>query len=168
MGFRPVSIADEEYVVATRWQRVGGAVVDGLVLSAVLFALAIAGGFDVLGTIRDALNGLPTVLDDPPAWFAGASFAIGAVYEIYFIGRYGRTPGKMVIGTRVVPVHHAGIPGFPVAGVRWAVPAIAGYLAGTGDGLLSWLTAAVYLPVLFQKYGQGVHDMIAKTYVIKN
>ncbi len=168
MGYRPVNIADEEYVVATRWQRVGGAVVDGLILSAVSLALAVAGGFDVFGTIRDTINGLPTVLDNPPAWFTGASFAIGATYQIYFVGKYGQTPGKMVIGTRVVPVHHAGIPGLPVAGVRWAVPTIAGYLAGTGGGFLFWLTAAVYLPILFQRYGQGVHDMVAKTYVIKN
>ncbi|VAV98752.1 hypothetical protein MNBD_ACTINO02-2431 [hydrothermal vent metagenome] len=168
MGLRPVTIAGEEYVVATRWQRVGGAVIDSLILLAVSAALATLSGFDVLGSIRDTFSGETTLLENPPGWFAVGSFIIGAGYEIYFIGTRGQTPGKMVVGTRVVPTRHAGIPGFSVAGVRWMVPAAAGYLSGVGGGLLFWLTAAVYLPILFQEYGQGVHDMIAKTYVIKN
>jgi len=168
MGLRSVTIAGEEYVVATRWQRVGGAVVDGLILVAASVALAALGGFDVIGSIGDAFSGETTVLDNPSGWFSVVSFVLGALYEVYFIGTRGQTPGKMVVGTRVVPTRHAGIPGFSVAGVRWAVPAAAGYLSGTGGGLLFWLTAAVYLPILFQEYGQGVHDMIAKTYVIKN
>lgn len=165
MGFRPIRIADEEYALATRWQRVGGAVVDSLVLAVVMFAIAAASGFDFLGPLGDAVSGREAVFETPPPWFTALSIAVGAAYEIYLIGTRGQTLGKIIVGTRVIPTDHAGIPTFTVATIRWVVPAIATFLS---SGLLFWLSAAVYVPVLFQDRGQGVHDMLAKTYVIKN
>jgi uncharacterized RDD family membrane protein YckC len=85
----------------------------------------------------------------------GVSFLIGLVYYWFFLTRYaGQTPGKALIGIRVVKVD-----GSPIndsdAVIRYFGYAINSFF------LLGWAWA------FFDDKGQGWHDKLARTYVVK-
>jgi uncharacterized RDD family membrane protein YckC len=57
-------------------------------------------------------------------WWAGLGLlALGAAYEVVLIGRTGRTPGKAMVGLRVVRLDGVTPCGLATALQRWAVPA---------------------------------------------
>ncbi|MEI7554770.1 RDD family protein [Candidatus Chlorohelix sp.] len=77
-------------------------------------------------------------------------------YSVYFTAR-GATPGKKVFGIKVVR-QDGTPPGFGTALLRQTV----GYFISNTVFMLGFLW------VLFDKYGQGWHDKLAKTYVVKS
>ncbi|NWJ46654.1 MAG: RDD family protein [Chloroflexi bacterium] len=76
-------------------------------------------------------------------------------YSVYFTAR-GATPGKKVFGIKVVR-QDGSTPGFGAALLRQTV----GYFISSTVFMLGFLWA------VFDKYGQGWHDKLAKTYVVK-
>ena len=81
------------------------------------------------------------------------SFIIGATYQAYFLSQMnGQTPGKMLLGIRVVKSGGGGIS--PVT----AVIRYIGYYINTIVLLLGWIIGAIT--------GRGFHDMIAGTEVV--
>ena len=83
-------------------------------------------------------------------------FVVGAGLQIYFLTRYnGQTPGKMLLGIRVVKTD-----GSPLTGSD----AFVRYLGYA----LNWLSLGVgWLWVFFDEDRQGWHDKLARTYVVK-
>lgn len=99
-----------------------------------------------------------------------------AVYAIAPVVLWGRTPGKLAAGTRVVDAGDHTLPGVGQATVRWAVPAVPGMLGvlvaggwpGLVLGVVSWLwPLAVYCPILADPGRQGLHDRTARTVVVR-
>lgn len=97
-------------------------------------------------------------------WFHGMAFAIlytltttlaGMAYFTWFHGTGGRTPGKMLLGLRVIRT--SGEPmGFGIAFLRWV-----GYIV---SALPFWLG---FIWIALDGKKQGWHDKIAATLVVR-
>ncbi|MCD4686207.1 MAG: RDD family protein [Anaerolineae bacterium] len=86
----------------------------------------------------------------------GAGFLTGLVYNVYFwSGKKGQTPGKSLLGIRVVSTSKGGI-NMLQASIRYV-----GYYINTIVLLLGWLWAIV------DDKHQGLHDKLAGTRVVK-
>ncbi|PIN80402.1 RDD family protein [Candidatus Woesearchaeota archaeon CG10_big_fil_rev_8_21_14_0_10_30_7] len=136
------------------WIRVLALVFDGLLGSVIfwLFGLLVyssVGGME--GLMMMAMTG------SVPAWISylqwALSIAVIAVV-IYMEGILGGTPGKLLLGLRIVNEKgdHIGIPG---AILRYIGKFVAGIILGIG-----------LLMVAFNVKKQGLHDKIAGTYVV--
>ncbi len=89
--------------------------------------------------------------------WAGAGFGLllGVTYHWYFLTQHnGQTPGKMVMGIRVVKTD-----GTPLTAAD-AVLRYLGYHLNTAFFMLGWLWA------LADANQQGLHDKLANTFVV--
>lgn len=133
-------------------QRVGGALVDGLLTSMVVVIPLLLGLVDV--------DRLETSL--PPALVAGL-FLFGAVYTVVPTALWGQTLGKIAVGTRVVAEQDGSVPGWRRAAIRWAVPGLAGRLPYVG----LWVSLAVLASLVWDPRRRGLHDRAAGTIVVR-
>jgi uncharacterized RDD family membrane protein YckC len=135
--------------IAGPWRRLFGYVVDVLVLAPLLLTAILLLGLGV----AFALTGLA---------LSGAYFVVG-------VARWGRTFGKLVVGTRVVDERTRRIPSWRAAVVRWGVPALPGMCALliAYPVLLAdaWLLV-VYVGILQPPLRRGLHDRAADTVVV--
>lgn len=110
-------------------------IIDGIVLGIIYWLLAALTGRGELGGI--------------------ASFIVGVIYQWYFLtSQNGQTPGKRVMGIRVVKVNGAPLTAADVI-IRYI-----GYYINTAIILLGWIWA------IFDANKQGWHDKLAGTYVV--
>jgi len=111
-----------------------------------------------LGTITGArlLEMSPeTMLDVRQFLTTLTGVVIVALYFIYFHGMFGQTPGKRLLRLKVIRTDGSPL-GFTKAAERFF-----GYI-------LSFLPLyAGFLLIAFTRRKQGLHDLIARTYVIK-
>ncbi|MFV1962776.1 MAG: RDD family protein [Acidimicrobiia bacterium] len=142
----------DEDDIAEPWRRIVGFVVDWMILVMVALVIISALGID-LGD-RDALR-LPTSA-------RLVQGLVGAAYYIGFTVSRGQTPGKMLIGTRVVMERTSRIPGLGPSALRWAVPGVFVFLPG-----VSIISAVIYGWLLFDTLRRGLHDKAAKTVVVR-
>lgn len=121
---------------------------------------------DDLGDAEEELDETRAALDDAEVstlftWIkdaadeAGLLFGWGTVYLTLFLALWGgRTPGKKLLGMRVVRLN-----GSPI-GLFLALERAGGYAAGFATGLLG------FAQILWDPNRQGIHDKIAETVVI--
>ncbi|MGA1843145.1 MAG: RDD family protein [bacterium] len=111
-----------------------------------------------LGTITGArlLEMNPETMLDVRQFLTNITWiVIVALYFIYFHGRFGQTPGKRLLHLKVIRTDGSPL-GFTKAAERFI-----GYI-------LSFLPLYVgFLLIAFSKEKQGLHDLIAKTFVIR-
>src|SRR5262249_33700407 len=111
-------------------------------------AMAASGGFAPTSNGRDA---------GPPAWFFLLEFGFIAMrfgYEIFFLGKYGATPGKMVCKLRVVSAD----------GTRFGYGRAAGRtFAEMLSGMICYIG---YIMVAFDGEKRALHDHICSTRVV--
>jgi uncharacterized RDD family membrane protein YckC len=88
--------------------------------------------------------------------YAVATFITDMVYFTWFHGSVGRTPGKMLLGLRVIQAS-GGQMTFGVAFLRWVGSLV--------SGLFLWLG---YLWIAVDGRKQGWHDKIAATLVVRD
>ncbi len=88
---------------------------------------------------------------------SGVGSLIGVVYYVYFWGARGRTPGKQIMGLRVVGCDGgSGGIGYGAAFLRWI-----GYLISSAVIFIGFLW------ILWDPERQGWHDKIAGTHVVR-
>lgn len=122
--------------LASPGQRLIALIIDTVILSIVGGVLGVGSGQQILGI--------------------GAGFIVGAAYNWYFwTQQNGQTPGKMLVGIRVVKADGGKI-GDVEAVIRYI-----GYYVNTFLLLLGWLWALV------DDQRQGLHDKLAGTVVVK-
>ena len=133
------------------WIRVLALIFDGLLVSVILwlFGLLVYGGME--GLMIAAITG------SVPAWISYLQWALNiALFAIviYMEGILGGTPGKLLLGLRIVNEKgdHIGIPG---AILRYIGKFVAAIILGIG-----------LLMIAFNVKKQGLHDKIAGTYVV--
>jgi len=86
----------------------------------------------------------------------GLSFVFGAAYNWFFWTRNkGQTPGKMVMGIRLIKTDGSAITDIEAL-IRYV-----GYYVNSAIFMLGWLLA------LIDSNSQGLHDKISNTYVVK-
>jgi uncharacterized RDD family membrane protein YckC len=142
--------------LASPWLRIGARLIDALILLTagfVMSGLFFAGG-DSAGT--GITVGYAVVL-----------LLLGIAYEIGFVGARGGTPGKLVLGLRIVTQETGTTPpGWDKAGLRY-LPDLAGLVPVIG-GLLSLGITIVSIVWLFtDDHRRTVYDRVAGTYVVK-
>ena len=123
----------------------------------ILDLLIIFFSFIVIQGIFMALFGFENFLATPSMMYSfGFLLFFGLVfYDIYFIKVKGATPGMQVLGIKVVRVDETEI--------TWAVSLVRKIMYNIG---INVMLIGVLL-ILFDKNKQGLHDMVAKTYVVK-
>jgi uncharacterized RDD family membrane protein YckC len=138
------------------WRRLGGAVIDALVLSLPVWAIRSTFGRGVASWVLLS--------------------AVHLAYAIVPIGLWGRTLGKVAVRTRVAMIDGRSPPPLRAAVVRGVVPLVPSLVPGvvffsiTPLALVfallgtAW-TIAVYVPVLFPGH-RGRHDIAAGTVVL--
>ncbi|NUQ97727.1 MAG: RDD family protein [Streptomyces sp.] len=127
-----------------------------IVLNLIIFGAAFAGSGG--GSSRASGLALGSIL---------ASLLVSALtfifYDVIFVATAGSTPGKMILGMRIVNSRTGQKPGFGAALVRWGFPIGLGYITcGLGYVL-------IVISPFFDNTGQlrGWHDKAANTLVIK-
>lgn len=85
-------------------------------------------------------------------------FAIPILYELGFIALSGDTPGKRVMSVEVIRADGVEPPGWFTSAVRIGVPA--------ATLIIPFGPLIVWMWLLFDPARQGVHDKLAKTYVV--
>jgi uncharacterized RDD family membrane protein YckC len=147
---RPGAPAGTQIAPLTR--RVGGFVLDQLIVVVPVVLGALAFGFEPGDKIsNDAVFGLST-----------ATIVLGIVYHTLMIGFLGRTVGKMAAGTKVVNAVDGERVGWTGASMRALVPLAAGAIPQVGFAL----SIGVYAVALLSPLRQGLHDRAAGTLVV--
>ena len=155
---------------ASFWQRLGGRIIDGLILG-VPAAIGFWGAFgsDIMGEIRARQTagqfGRWDIAQLGGRFLAFTLFSalVAATYEIVLIHLKGQTVGKMAVHIKVIQIEDGGLPSWDRSLIRWAVPEAARWVPVIG-GLLALV---VYLWMLWDPSRQGLHDKAARTIVIR-
>lgn len=119
----------------------------------------------IITLILARLLGIEIVEDDAlrlPTDLVITRAIASAVYYIAFTMSGGQTPGKMLVGTRVVMERTGEIPSIGPSVLRWAVPGIPEAPPG-----LSIIGMSVRAWSLVDYRNRGLHDKAAKTVVIR-
>jgi uncharacterized RDD family membrane protein YckC len=146
------------------WIRFLARIIDGIILSFLAFFVRLPLRI-LLGIGAGAVD--LTTPRDPAAWVAllpamvgvaGISFfisiAIGLAYEVYFLSTRGATPGKMILGLKVIRADGGPISPALAAGRYFAV-------------WLSYVTVCIgFIIAAFDSEKRALHDHICQTRVI--
>jgi len=117
------------------WRRLVAVIIDGVILGAITGVL-----MAIFGAQQAA------------SWLGSI---IGIIYVIGFWTWRGQTPGKMVMGIKIIKTD-----GSPI-GIGRAILRYVGYLVS------AIIICIGYLMIAWDSKKQGLHDKIAGTYVVK-
>jgi uncharacterized RDD family membrane protein YckC len=158
MAVRPE--AAEDFRPAGFWIRLVATIVDMIVLGVVTFIILKLLGLGTPPEITidpgnpDAAVGLIMSAMRQVALASAVSMLIGLFYSVIFVGWCGQTPGKMLLGLKIIRVD-GGEADYIKAFIRWI-----GYL-------ISALPLAVgYIMAAFTENKRALHDYIAGTRVV--
>jgi uncharacterized RDD family membrane protein YckC len=135
-------------------RRVGGLLIDELVVLVPVFGVAIMLGF----TPGKSISSSELLA------FSIATTCVALCYETVMVALLGRTVGKIAVGTRVVRFVDGGRPGWSEAAMRSLVPLALGAIPQVGV----FLAAFVYSLAFWNPLRQGLHDRAAGTLVVLN
>lgn len=131
------------------WIRFGALAIDGFILWIANFLL-----FVLLGIL------IPTSEDNPIVFLSFmplliiAQYAIPAVYDTWFVGKYGATPGKMACNLKVVVEDGSRVT----------------YLRAMGRHFAKWLSSMIlaigFIMAAFDDQKRTLHDRICETRVV--
>jgi len=147
------------------WVRLGAGVIDLLVCGVILgfMVLIIACVFAAMGQDYGVAAASPSsgdaglgysvvlvlILGMIVGWFIGMPYFVG-----FWVWR-GQTPGKLVMGIKVIRTDSS-----PVT-LQYALLRYAGYVASAA------ILFVGFIRIAFDSHKQGTHDKIADTYVVK-
>lgn len=147
----------EQLEYATFFKRLGAYFIDGMILSALITILASIGIFSLFGVEFDAskLQDPSYALTNNTGYMLITLLISTAYYAIFQSSKWQATVGKKLLHIKVTTLNGERI-GF--------IRAVGRHLAMT---FLSSILFIGYLMVFFTKKKQALHDMIAKTVVVK-
>jgi uncharacterized RDD family membrane protein YckC len=144
-------------VYAGFWIRVGAKLIDGLILYAVNFVIGIAFGL-VMPALVDPAATTPGEMLPFFAMTCGlmlVQLAIGVAFTVFFLTRFGGTPGKLALRLRVIRSDGSGIGTGRAFGRHFA-------------DMLSGLTIGIgYVIAGFDDEKRALHDHICDTRVVR-
>ncbi len=139
-------------VFAGFWIRSVALLIDWIVLSIVNWGITL--GLGPLVGFNFFSGQFPTDLR-PLMILYPLELAVGLFYSVWFVGKYGATPGKMALGLKIVTST-----GEPISYLR----ALARFFAH----MVSALTCLIgYIMAAFNEEKKALHDMICDTRVIR-
>jgi len=148
--------------LASRWQRLGGALLDGLIGAAAMVPLMwMLGVFDRLGEAMrgGSSGGLGLGLT---VTLFGTGWVVFLLLHGYLLYNYGQTIGKRLVGTKIVDERGA-VPGFgKLFLLRYLLPGVISNVP-----VLGGLFALVNVLMIFRENHRCLHDDFASTYVVE-
>ena len=145
-----------EYELASRWSRLGGAIIDAVIGMAVGFPIMY-----LTGAWEKAMAGSLPILDTIILGVYG--FVMFALLHGYFLKNQGQTIGKKLVGIKIVSVDTKKILTLnKVLAYRYLPVSVVTNIPVVGQFL-----ALVDIFFIFGKNRRCVHDFIAGTRVIK-
>ena len=133
------------------WIRFGAKIIDGLILGVVFFAPVVI--FMIVGMSGANVN--PDRALTMQLIFQFGFYVVSLLYNSFFLGKFGATPGKMACGLKVVMPD-----GAPIT-----------YARGLGRTLGEFVSGLVcnigYIIAAFDKEKRALHDHIANTRVVR-
>ncbi|MBO0154608.1 MULTISPECIES: RDD family protein [Vibrio] len=150
-------IQDNPYLLASRWSRVGAAIIDSVVLGIIMLPLAyFTGGFDGLA-------------QDPPVEpsfsyqvvMALLGFSLYCAVNWKLLGQSGQAVGKKAMKIKVVNMDGSQAKVQDLVFKRYAFMVFIAYIPLVG-GILNLIN----LIMIFGKQKRALHDRVAKTRVI--
>ena len=135
-------------------RRIGGLILDQLIVAVPVVAVVIAVGF----TPSDTVTSKSLLI------FNLGLTSVAFAYYTVMIAMLGRTVGKLALGTRVVRLIDGGRPDWSESVMRALVPLSLGAIPRVGV----FLGLAVYSIALWNPLRQGLHDRAAGTLVVRN
>jgi uncharacterized RDD family membrane protein YckC len=133
-------------------RRVGGLVIDELLVLVPVVAVALVFG----------LHPGSTITDSTLVAISASSAAVSFVYYTVMVALTGRTVGKLAVGTRVVNADDGGPVGWSASALRALLPLAVGAVPVVGFAL----TVGVYSFAVFGPLRQGLHDRAGGTLVV--
>ncbi len=132
------------------WIRFGAIVIDGFILW--IFTMIL---FIPLGIIMPTSNDNPFVALSFMPLIMLLQYAIPAVYDIWFVGKYGATPGKMACKLKIVVADGGRV----------------SYSRALGRHFAKWLSSIIlgigFIMAVFDDERRTLHDRICETRVIR-
>ncbi len=147
---------EQDFRPAGFWIRFVASFLDGIVGGIIMIVIAVP---FVLSA------GILGAMEDPVAMaqrITGLGLAMNAIallvsilYEVIFVGWRGQTPGKMLLGLKIIRVD-GGEVDYIKAFIRWIGKMVSGLILGIG-----------YIMAAFTENKRALHDYIASTRVIR-
>ena len=151
-----VHVEETGAVLASRWARLGGAIIDGIIIAILIVPLMFA-----FGMVDRAMAGTNTFADAIIGIFIG--LIVFTVLNGYLLANSGQTIAKRLLGMRIVSVADGSILPLPkIIGLRYVPLYVVGQIPLIG-GILGLINALF----IFRGDKRCVHDLIAGTHVIK-
>lgn len=150
-----VQAAPGTIVLASRWARLGAALIDGLIamaISLVLMVLMVGSDFKALSNIDFGRQLLLAVM----------GIAIFLALHGYLLAKNGQTIGKLALGIRIAKLDGSKPDFIPLIVTRYGPTWLVSQIPVIG-GLLN----LVDILFIFRADKRCVHDLIAKTMVVK-
>ena len=150
-------MTEPTHVLADRWKRLGGALIDSLIAMAISFPVMLVGG-----VFRQIMEGERMTLGQQLFFFVFGLVVFLAVNG-YLLAKQGQTVGKRLVGTRIVS-HENGqiLPFGRVFGLRYLPLFLISQVPFLGS-----LFALVDVLFIFREDHRCVHDLIAGTHVVE-
>ena len=133
-------------------RRIGGLLLDQVIVALPVVLVVLAVGF----TPSDSVTSKSLLV------FNISVTSVAVVYETVMIALWGRTVGKIALGTRVVRLIGGGRPSWTESAMRALVPLSLGAIPRVG----LVLGVLVYSLALWNPLRQGLHDKAAGTLVV--
>ena len=141
--------------LASRWLRLGGAIIDGIIIGVVFWVFAYAYFWQKAFT--GAMTAAETLV------FAGGAFLVFLVINGFLLASSGQTVAKRLLGMQIVSVHDGKIlPLGKIVTLRYLPVYIAPYVPVVGQ-----IFGLVNVLFIFGAEKRCIHDYIAGTKVIK-
>jgi len=147
-------MADQE--LASRWQRLGGALLDGVIFLVIELPVMF-----MFGVFDEITSGRGLTLGQTLGFFVFHLIVFAAVNG-WLLANHGQTVGKKVAGTRIIDLNGNLRPFAVVFFVRYALLSAIANIPIAGS--LFCLVDALFV---FRKDKRCIHDLMAGTQVVK-
>lgn len=142
-------------VLASRWSRLGGAIIDALIAMTALWVVSLITPWNIFDPSKADLMRFSLV-------DGVLGFALFLAVQGYPLATASQTWGKKLLGMRIVRPDGSAIPFGRLIGLRYGVPALFSVVPA-----LAQLWGLVNALFIFRESRRCLHDSIADTIVIK-
>lgn len=148
-------VPEGEIELADRGTRLGAAIIDGILLVALNYFIAMAFGINMFSIAEPPTAATQAVL-------AGIGLVVFLAINGYLLAKNGQTVGKKVLSIKIVRSDGSKITLGRIIGLRWFPMMIAGFIPIFGP-----IISLVNVLFIFRESRKCLHDNIADSIVVK-
>lgn len=150
-----IGIPSKSHELASRWKRLGGAIIDGLLPTLVIIVVMF-----YMGTWDRALEGQPIDTVDSLVFGFFGYLAFLAIHG-YLLYDRGQTLGKWILKTKIVDLNNEKPTFLKLIFLRYLLTSLIGFIPVVGS-----VFSLINVLFIFRKDKRCIHDWIAGTKVV--